>query len=290
MEIISSTLRGNIAGRGGNTGTSGTGGAGGSGGGIYHANGEISLTNTTVVSNAAGARGMFSNSGTAGAGGRGGGIHLAGGELSLHNSTLSGNAAGTNAVGGGIFNAGSVVVHNTILAGNTAAGAQRDFAGTAATGSHNLFGIGGQSGFVNGVDGNLVGTLATPLDPRLGPLADNGGPTQTLALLPDSPALFAADAFAVLASDQRGIVRPQGVAPDIGAFETEVNASVTLGNLEQVFGSTSPPTATTDPVDLDVLIFYNGSTTFPTSTGTFDVRAVATGDGFFGGALDTLVI
>ena len=45
------------------------------------------------------------------------------------------------------------------------------------------------TGFTNGVNGDIVGTFAAPIDPRLGPLAKNGGPTRTHALLPDSPAI-----------------------------------------------------------------------------------------------------
>src|SRR5262249_44043164 len=54
-------------------------------------------------------------------------------------------------------------------------------------------------------------------DPKLGPLADNGGPTQTMALLPGSPALNAAGPALAPATDQRGFAR--GAAPDIGAYE-----------------------------------------------------------------------
>lgn len=56
-------------------------------------------------------------------------------------------------------------------------------------------------------------------DPRLGPLADNGGPTLTMALLPGSPAIDAADPAAAPPTDQRGGSRPAGAAPDIGAYE-----------------------------------------------------------------------
>ena len=57
-------------------------------------------------------------------------------------------------------------------------------------------------------------------DPLLGPLADNGGPTFTQALLPGSPAIDAGVAVAGVTTDQRGVPRPQGTAPDIGAFES----------------------------------------------------------------------
>jgi hypothetical protein len=56
-------------------------------------------------------------------------------------------------------------------------------------------------------------------DPKLGPLANNGGLTLTMALLPGSPAIDAADTLAAPFTDQRGFPRPAGSAADIGAFE-----------------------------------------------------------------------
>jgi len=84
----------------------------------------------------------------------------------------------------------------------------------------------GTSGLVNGANGDVVGTIATPINAQLGPLQDNGGSTLTLALLPGSPALGAAactDATgAPLTVDQRGFPRPQVTGCDIGAFENQV--------------------------------------------------------------------
>ena len=57
------------------------------------------------------------------------------------------------------------------------------------------------------------------LDPRLGPLKDNGGSTFTHALLEGSPAVDAADDRFAPKVDQRGVTRPQGAASDIGAYE-----------------------------------------------------------------------
>jgi hypothetical protein len=56
-------------------------------------------------------------------------------------------------------------------------------------------------------------------DPKLGPLANNGGPTLTMALLPGSPAIDAGNTSLAPATDQRGFPRPAGLAADIGAFE-----------------------------------------------------------------------
>jgi hypothetical protein len=78
---------------------------------------------------------------------------------------------------------------------------------------------------VNGANGDLVGTAASPIDAKLGPLQDNGGRTFTVALLPDSPALgtgACSDAQgAPLTVDQRGFPRPQVTGCDIGAFENQ---------------------------------------------------------------------
>ena len=98
-----------------------------------------------------------------------------------------------------------------------------DIQGAVATSSHDLIGANSSlSGISNGVNGNLVGTADSPIDPRLGPLQDNGGPTWTMALLPDSPAIDAGVAVPGVTADQRGVFRPQGRAPDIGAFELQL--------------------------------------------------------------------
>ena len=95
------------------------------------------------------------------------------------------------------------------------------------TSSHDLIGIGNGS-FTNGRSGNRVGSSSSPLDPRLGPLQDNGGPTFTEALLPGSPAINAGQ-DGVTAFDQRGVRQPQGAHTDIGAFEL-VNPAVRGGS------------------------------------------------------------
>ena len=67
------------------------------------------------------------------------------------------------------------------------------------------------------ITGDLTGNI-TGQDPLLGPLQNNGGPTETHALLPDSPAIDAGADTACPAADQRGVARPLGSACDIGAF------------------------------------------------------------------------
>ena len=76
----------------------------------------------------------------------------------------------------------------------------------------------GSTGLTNGSNGNIVGTTNNPVNPRVGALQDNSGPTWTMSLLTGSPALDAGD-DALTGTDQRGFPRPSGARVDIGAFE-----------------------------------------------------------------------
>lgn len=171
--------------------------------------GSVSIINSTIAGNTSGL---------------GSGIAFANATLSINGATITGNSTFADAAGGTILDVSSAgfTVRNTILSGNIAAGQFRDLsASQQATGNNNLIGVGGP--FVNGVSGNIVGVT----NPRLVPLNDNGGPTQTFALQPDSPALDAGSPANAPAQDQRRQNRPSdadnnGVAlPDIGAFETQ---------------------------------------------------------------------
>ena len=198
------------------------------GAGIYmHAGRRVSLVNTTISTNTVTGEGKFA-----------GGILNAGGHLEITHSTIANN--GTNGQVGGVVNltinssSPSAMINNTIVAGNWAGSAHvaDDYwAGTNTTGTGNLF------GYYRGAPptGNLINT-----DPWLGPLKDNGGPTKTHALLPDSPAIDAGiDALAeALLLDQRGpgFARLEGSAVDIGAFEYR-------GQWKFDFGTDSSPVA-----------------------------------------------
>jgi len=147
----------------------------------------------------------------------------------LTNVTITGNQAG--AQGGGIYcNSISTDLRlqllNTIVAGNTAATGNPDVSGPFNSLGHNLIGnVGSATGF--GATGDLIGGNGTPvINPVLGPLQDNGGSTFTRALLGGSPAI---DAGAIVTEtlDQRGFARMQGSAPDIGAFEQDVDLKIT---------------------------------------------------------------
>lgn len=112
------------------------------------------------------------------------------GAVALAHCTLSGNSASVS--GGGIYNLGALAVTNSIVAANT----PNNFAGNAFTSVNNL----------------------TSGNPRLAPLGNYGGPTQTMLPLPGSPAIDAGAATS-LTTDQRGFARVVGSAMDIGAVE-----------------------------------------------------------------------
>ncbi|MEP7163306.1 MAG: choice-of-anchor Q domain-containing protein [Ferruginibacter sp.] len=138
---------------------------------------------------------------------------------SMVNCTVTGNAVTGNGLGGGVYgsNVASNSITNSIIAGNTCGGGSPDIA-QVNVGSNNIIGISGTSSFVNGVNGNQVGTAANPINPLLGPLDYYGASTQTKPLLPGSPAINAGTTIAAPTTDQRGVGRYQQT--DIGAFES----------------------------------------------------------------------
>ena len=195
LSVAESTFAGNST-----IDTGGFGGdAGGPGGGIYN-EGTLSVANSTFVG----------NSTVAAEAGRGGGIANHG-ALTLTSSTLVGNSA--NAAGG-IDNAGTVTLANSIVAGSIHGG--------------NCFGPLGSSSRSNMSDDSSCGPAFMQVRLarlKLGPLADNGGPTQTIALRHGSVAINAGDNAAAggLVTDQRGPGFPRIVrrTVDIGAFEVQ---------------------------------------------------------------------
>ena len=88
-----------------------------------------------------------------------------------------------------------------------------------------MFGVTGNNNLVesNAPSPNACGSVSISADPLLGSLQDNGGFTQTMALLPGSPAIDAGDNANCPATDQRGVTRPQGSGCDIGAYEYEAS-------------------------------------------------------------------
>jgi hypothetical protein len=225
LTVLNSTFGGNYVQGFGYSGNGGSSNGYANGGAIANT-GTLLVLESTFSGNSVQAVGGSTASGSFGGDAAGGGFYNAG-VLTILESTLSGNSAsfltmGT-AVGGGIANetamAGTTSIQNSIIAGNTAP-ASSDVNGSLKSLGYNLIGVGdGGSGYAVT---DLVGTSTSPLDPKLGPLQDNGGPTPTLALLPGSPAI---DAGAPSDSewDQRGpgYQRLVNGATDIGAYEVQ---------------------------------------------------------------------
>ena len=233
-----------------NTSTFNLNSAGANGAGIYNL-ASVTLENSTLSNNSAGASGggFYSNNhatvidstiaGNSAATSGGGFINL--NVVTLVDCTIAGNFS---TLGAGVYNpfstvtvSGTIIAQNSVSPANSAA---RDWAGATATAgsSYNLIGDGTSSGLVNGTNHNLAGTFANPLNPLLAPLGNNGGPTQTMALLAGSLALDAGGTTIPvdpitglpLPFDQRGagFNRTFGSAIDIGALE-QVFVPVTAG-------------------------------------------------------------
>jgi CSLREA domain-containing protein len=131
--------------------------------------------------------------------------------VSITHGTFSGNAAVSQ--GAGIYNGGGTLnFSNTIIANPISGDDCRNNLGTIGINHNNLVEDGSCSAAFSG-------------DPILGPLADNGGPTLTHALLPGSLAINNGYLAACSATDQRGIERPQGPGCDIGAYEMVYSSS-----------------------------------------------------------------
>ncbi|WP_019508633.1 Ig-like domain-containing protein [Pleurocapsa sp. PCC 7319] len=172
------------------------------GGGIDNALGNVNVSNSTISGNTGG---FFA-----------GGIYNASGSVNVSNSTISGNSSLLD--GGGINNAAKGTLNlNSTLVGDNIGGTLADINDTGTiTVTNSLLEV-GNGKITDGTDGNIVGQ-----DPLLDPagLKDNGGPTQTIALQPGSPAINTGDDNG-LTTDQRGtgFKRIENGRADIGAFE-----------------------------------------------------------------------
>ncbi len=201
--------------------------------------GNLTLQETTVTggvvpfSYGAGGGGVFNDSGT----------------VTITNSTISGNFVYGG--GGGVFNdSGTVTLTRTLVSGNYAGSALeiRNNSGTITANNFNLFGYDGD----DGVSGFSPGATDIVPDVALSAilntnLANNGGPTQTQALVSGSPAVDAVTTGCPPpATDQRGVTRPQGIRCDIGAFELESSPTPTP-TATPTSTATPTPTATPSP-------------------------------------------
>ena len=211
MTITNSTLSGNTAGS--------TADNRGSGGAISNRRATLTITGSTFSVNSANNGGAISNGQ---------------GALSISNSTFSGNSANSGAaivggdgainiasstitlnkagVGAGVF--GTARLSNSIVSGNVGP----DVQGPSTSGGYNLIGT-----VKDGATFTATGDRLGINDPKLGPLANNGGPTFTHLPQAGSPAIDTGDT--ALTVDQRGEARPKGRADDIGSVESAAAAS-----------------------------------------------------------------
>jgi len=232
------TVAGGIGGDGGDgTANAGNGGNGGNGaGGNLYSSGTIRVVNCTFASGGAvgGTNGIAGSGAFAGSNGsmgksQGGGIANVSGTFTLRNSIIATNYPGTNAYG------------------------------TITDGGYNIS---------SDASINFSGTSTKNTDPKLGPLAYNGGPTNilTMALPTNSPAINKISAANAPLFDERGVPRPVGAKSDIGAFELgylvsgQVTADTDTGGLSNVLvtavnGSTTNSTTTDDNGNFAFYVF-----------------------------------
>jgi CSLREA domain-containing protein len=254
--ISSSLFTANSAGYGGGAVSSGTAGGGSSstfsisdstfisnfggfGGGAIYPNGSSALVITsTFINNTANVGGAIHSNSTA---------------VTVTNSTFVGNQAITMGVLGndGALDArvGTITVNNSTFYNNSATGNGDTFGaqipqGGALTVSNSILYGASTDNCVSVTDlGNNLSWPAgnscpgTQADPLLGPLANNGGAAQTMALAAASPAINAGNNATCSPADQRGINRPQGAACDIGAFESNLNYFIVTNTADSGPGS-----------------------------------------------------
>jgi len=260
------------------------------GGGVSVRGGNLTMTNSTVSGNEAP---------------RGGGVSVENGTATILNSTISGNSTGdssTSNVGGlRVISLApqfaNVMLKNTIVASNSdsfapSGVARFDVSGPINSQGTNLIGIndGSVASFPAGnpnANGDFVGTSGMPLNALLSSLANNGGTTQTLALLAGSPAIDAGNNTGAPATDQRGAARPVGAAVDIGAFEAGVpafsgatstgsNVNTSLGSVSVTFaGVTQTGTTTQISILPSAAGTLPGGYTFGAGYPAFDISTTA---------------
>jgi hypothetical protein len=220
LQIISSTLYNNAA-IGGNAGAGGNSGAG-QGGAVFNDGGNVTIRNATLSGNS-----VSNGFGPVVARSFGGGIYSKNGLLTIDNSTITNGAATSGRdlylIGIGAGQTATAHINSSIIAQADVQILAFDFNATddlggqvVVTGSNNLIRY-----------QNLFHSIAvSTADPLLGTLSDNGGPTRSHSLSPDSPAIGHGSNLLNLLHDQRGdtYARVVGGAVDIGAFELQTVA------------------------------------------------------------------
>jgi fibronectin-binding autotransporter adhesin len=235
-----------------------TGGSAISGGGLYNSSSNLTLTNVTVSGNSATVGGGLFNSGTAtltdvtvsGNSAEDGGGLFSDGPSTLTNVTVSGNSASQN--GGGLYNyTSSMSLTNVTVSGNSAisGGGLINYHGTASLTDTIVAG--------NTAGGDVAGSPVSSTksliggNPLLARLGYYGGSTQTMPLLPGSPAIGGGTATGAPTTDQRDVARTGRV--DIGAFQSQgFNVAITGGNNQ----GTDVDTSFTSPLSVTVSSAY----------------------------------
>ena len=241
---------GGVSGFGGGSGQSGYfagGGHGaGMGGAVFNNGGTVTITNSTLTGNSA--EGKTSGASTQHSAGLGGAVFSRNGSVEVLNSTISANtvSGSSSSIARGIYvlgdgSAAAATLNNALL--GEATGAIVDVvAATINSGTKTTTGAGN---LIQGQIGLSGVTIVSTANPDLGSLADNGGPTRTIALNTGSPAINAGSNSAAtgLSYDQRGsgYSRLDFGTVDIGAYE--VQNAVPVAQFSQV--TTSEDTATT---------------------------------------------
>ena len=241
LTLTDSTVSGNT---GTNTSTPGGGGV------LNNSSGPMTITGSTI-------------SGNTSAGPGGGIANNSGGAMTVTNSTVSNNTSTNASGGGGVYrnSIGAVSLTNVTVVGNSApqGGGLRNNRGDSpitllrSIVANSVSG-GNCSGVISSLGNNLSSDATCNLvaagdlpntNPQVAPLAANGGPTQTHALLAGSPAINAGGAGCPPpATDQRGVTRPQGAACEIGSFECQTGECAGIGATPTPTPTGAPPTAT----------------------------------------------
>ena len=297
--VVNSTFSANTtgAGKSGNSGVvhggwQGRNGESGGvtfGGGLCNLGTNVMINCTFYTNTVTGGGGGNGSDGAVGGNGGNGGSAWGGGfcnwsVASVTNCTFStcgayGGAGGTNGLGslndgspgktgtgsgGNIVRAsGTFILKNSIIAYQTSGG---NGYGTITDAGYNLS---SDSSITLSGTGSRINT-----DPKLGPLAENGGPTKTTALLTNSPAIDAGDTAASPPVDQRGVSRPVGPASDIGAFEYGLlvrgRVSLDTNGVAGVQVTTEGQSATTDADGNYLLVVQAGEHVITPAAASYD--------------------
>jgi hypothetical protein len=252
------------------------------GGGTYEDTTASNYANDTFFGNVAGTQG--------------GGMYLDSTLATITDSTIDGNSA-AYAGGGGIHNHVGCLLDGDIVAGNYVTGTPgtgNDLNGVfIKTSTDNIIGDGSnQTGFTAGeVGGNFTGTTLSPINPMLGTLSDNGGPTETQIPGPTSLAIGNNADFPVLDAsandvtlwDQTGLnLRPQSQGYDIGAYQTGGAPVVITPTLSVADSSVTAPVTGSTTISFTVTLSAPAPVAFTVTYSTIGQTASSQNGDYMG--------